>query len=272
MSTSVRIGPSATDKLRTLVRRGTGRRTDWTAYARAYDMLADHNPAYRALIRGLDDFLGTIEPPRRILDIGAGTGNFTEVAARRFPHSEITVVEPDPGMMAVARTRLAGHGAVTFDENLLEDVRVEEPADLVICVHALYVMPGTEDRLREIRGFLRPGGHLYLVDIGRVLDLGDWRRFLFGALAREVGLAKAIVTFWRGREIARQNKAISRAQQEGRYWTHSGEDLARKVEAAGFEVIRQDSVYRGYSDLLVCRAVAEDGGEGRMNERQKGTP
>ena len=133
-------------------------------------------------------------------------------------------------------------------------MNVPESADLVICVHALYTMPKQADRIRDLRNLLRPGGILYLIDLGRFMNVADWRRYLFSHLRKEHGLIGALRIFWRGREIAKQNTAILEAQKQGAYWTHTTEEIEAEVEQAGFEILRQQSVYRGYSDLLVCRA------------------
>jgi len=231
-------------------------RPDWSAYATAYDLLSDHNPAYRALVADFTAFLGSIERPRVIYDIGGGTGNYTEVAARLCPESEVHLMEPDAGMIGHARAKLAAHDNVRYHNIALEDVAAEGAADLVICVHALYAMPGQGQRLDDLRRLLRPGGLLYLIDLGRDMNVGDWRGYLFSHLKKERGLAGALRVFWQGREIAKQNAAIRKAQKSGLYWTHSGAELASAVSDAGFDILRQDSVYRDYSDLLVCRAVS----------------
>ncbi len=227
---------------------------DWSAYAKAYDLLSEYNPAYRALLQDFEAFLATIETPRLIYDVGGGTGNYTKIAARACPDSEIRFVEPDGGMIGLARSKLAGHGNVTYDTRPLEDIDPPGTADLVICVHALYAMPRQEQRLGDLRRLLRPGGWLYLIDLGRYMDVAEWRRYLFSHLKKEYGLPGALRIFWQGREIGKQNKTILEAQTSGIYWTHSGAELASAASEAGFEVLRQQPVYRGYSDLLVCRA------------------
>jgi ubiquinone/menaquinone biosynthesis C-methylase UbiE len=234
----------------------TGRsiRADWSAYATAYDLLSEHNPAYQELLQDFEAFLETIETPRLIYDIGGGTGNYTEVAARACPDSEIHLVEPDVGMSAAAREKLAAFDNIQYEAVAMEDLGVSGTADLLICVHALYAMPDPEQRLREMRRLLRPGGWLYLIDLGRDMDVADWRSYLFSSLKREHGLAGALRVFWQGREIAKQNKTILKAQREGSYWTHTAAELATAVTAAGFEIERRASVYRDYSDLVVCRA------------------
>jgi len=229
-------------------------RVDWSSYAAAYDLLSEHNPEYQALLRDFEAFLATITTPRLIYDIGGGTGNYTEIAARACPGSEIRFVEPDAGMSGAARAKLALHADVCYGSLPLEDIDAPATADLVICVHALYAMPAPEQRLGDLRRLLRSGGWLYLIDIGRVIDVADWRSYLFSSLKQKLGLAGALRVLWQGREIAKQNKAISKAQKKGVYWKHSETEIASAVAAAGFEIVRQRSVYRGYSDLLVCRA------------------
>lgn len=230
-------------------------RADWSAYATAYDLLSEHNPAYQALLHDFESFLSTIDTPRVIHDIGSGTGNYTEIAARRFPDSEIHLLEPDAGMVGVARAKLAAHDNITFHTRALEGFEPGNPADLVVCVHALYAMPNQAQRLHDLRRLVRPGGWLYLVDLGRHMNVADWRGYLFSHLKTKLGLARALRVFWQGRQIAKQNATILRAQKQGTYWTHSEAEFASDVAAAGFEIYRQQSVYRGYSDLLVCRAV-----------------
>lgn len=51
-------------------------------------------------------FLDAIPPPRRVLLAGEGHGRFLSACAKRFPESEIVVVESSAGMIDVARARL----------------------------------------------------------------------------------------------------------------------------------------------------------------------
>ncbi|MGI3186822.1 class I SAM-dependent methyltransferase [Nioella aestuarii] len=233
----------------------TPARTNWSAYATAYDLLSEHNPAYQALLSEFEGFLKTIEAPALIYDIGGGTGNYTEIAARICPESEIKLVEPDVGMLGVAKAKLSARDNVEYDSSTLEDFDAPGTADLIVCVHALYAMPSQGKRLKDLRRLLRPGGLLYLVDLGRYMNVADWRSYLFAHLKKEHGLLGALRIFWQGREIAKQNKSILEAQKKGVYWTHTEAEIASAVTEAGFDIIKQDSVYRDYSDLLVCRAV-----------------
>ncbi|MGJ8612452.1 MAG: class I SAM-dependent methyltransferase, partial [Octadecabacter sp.] len=123
--------------------------TDWSAYATAYDLLSEHNPEYQAILQDFETFLATIDPPQVIYDIGGGTGNYTEISARTFPDRNVRLVEPDAGMIAAAKAKLAAHGNITYDNLSLEDFDAPGTADLVSCVHAIYAMPAPEQRLMD---------------------------------------------------------------------------------------------------------------------------
>lgn len=230
--------------------------TDWSAYAATYDMLSDFNPAYRDLLAEFEGIASGIKTPEVIYDIGGGTGNYTQIAAEKFPASSVYLVEPDQGMRRRARDKLSACQNVSYIGSSLEEFEAPQPADLVICVHALYAMPAPQERLGDLRQLLRPGGILFLIDLGRVLNVAEWRSYLFGQMVKDLGVVKACRVLWQGREIAKQNKAIAKAQQEGVYWTHSGPEMSSFAKEAGFDVLKQKSVYRGYSDLLLCRAVS----------------
>jgi SAM-dependent methyltransferase len=45
------------------------------------------------------------DSPRRVLDLGCGTGNATFLVARRFPEAEVVGVDLSPGMVAEARRK-----------------------------------------------------------------------------------------------------------------------------------------------------------------------
>ena len=228
---------------------------DWSAYATAYDLMSDHNPAYQALLQDFERFIKTIDAPGVIYDIGGGTGNYTEIAARTCPQAKIILAEPDVAMIQSAKAKLQIYNNVDYQNVALQDLAASGSADLVTCVHALYAMPDQEQRLRDLRRLIRPGGHLYLIDLGRYMNVADWRSYLFAALRKEHGITEALKIFWRGRQVAKQNSAIYKAQKERIYWTHTEAEIAAAAKVAGFDIIRQQSVYRGYSDLLVCRAM-----------------
>ena len=56
-------------------------------------------------------------PPRRVLDLGTGTGKAARVVAKRFPDAEVVGVDLAPEMVEEARRLLPGElaGRVRFE-------------------------------------------------------------------------------------------------------------------------------------------------------------
>lgn len=130
------------------------RASSFGAEAAAY---AEHRPDYP-----VDGVRWTLEPvlpapdaALDVLDLGAGTGKLT--ASLIALGHRVTAVEPDPGMLAVLRTRLPSVTAVAggAEEIPLPDASV----DAVVVGQALHWFD--QDRaLPEIARVLRPGGVL----------------------------------------------------------------------------------------------------------------
>lgn len=66
--------------------------------------------------------------PRRVLDIGCGPGNSTELLAARFPQAEIVGIDSSPEMIAAARKRLPEADFVVAD---IEDYAPAHPFDVI---------------------------------------------------------------------------------------------------------------------------------------------
>jgi ubiquinone/menaquinone biosynthesis C-methylase UbiE len=79
----------------------------WNRMAGSWD--ANESPGRtQALLAALDQ----IGEPKRILEIGTGTGSGAAVLKSRFPRAEITGVDLSPEMVRIAQTKVAG---VTFE-------------------------------------------------------------------------------------------------------------------------------------------------------------
>jgi ubiquinone/menaquinone biosynthesis C-methylase UbiE len=110
------------------------------------------------------------EAPRRILDIGCGTGYLLRLLAARFPDAtELVGVDPAPRMIDTAR-------ATTTDDRLSFSIGAAEhlPApddrfDLAVSTTSFDHWSDQQAGLGECFRTIRPGGRLVLVDQFSVL-------------------------------------------------------------------------------------------------------
>jgi trans-aconitate 2-methyltransferase len=109
--------------------------------------------------RAARDLLAAVPPgaPRRVVDMGCGPGNSTELLRTRFPEAEIIGLDSSPAMLEEARGRLPG---VAF---ALADASTWTPApdvDLVFANAIYQWVPHHLEQLPRVLAALRPGAAL----------------------------------------------------------------------------------------------------------------
>lgn len=81
--------------------------------------------------------MANLMPVMKLGDFGAGTGNFSTLAARMVPGLRVVHVDADPGMNEVARQKARSDAWEIREENL-EELQIEPgKLDAVVSVHAL---------------------------------------------------------------------------------------------------------------------------------------
>ncbi|MGH3102483.1 MAG: class I SAM-dependent methyltransferase [Gaiellaceae bacterium] len=135
---------------------------------------------------------------RRVLDVGAGVGTFTALAADAG--AAVTAVEPDPVLIAELERRAGARSNVEIVQGVAQDVQASGDFDSLLCFNVLEHVHDDAAALRSFREQLAPGGRLLL--------LVPAHPTLIGAYDRRVG-------------------------HERRY---AKAPLARLLEAAGYDV------------------------------------
>ncbi|MEP7297157.1 MAG: trans-aconitate 2-methyltransferase [Burkholderiales bacterium] len=98
-----------------------------------------------------------LEDPKRIVDLGCGPGNSTELLVERFPNAQVIGTDNSEAMLAGARKRLP---ACTFE---LSDIAQWQPAvapDLIYANAALQWVGDHAALLPRLFNCLAPGGTL----------------------------------------------------------------------------------------------------------------
>lgn len=95
----------------------------------------------------------------RVLDVGAGTGYYTTILARRG--ARVTALEPSPEMRRSLVSRLAAAGVTGVeprDGRFPADLGVDGPFDGALSIGALNYVARLDQALAGLREVLRPGG------------------------------------------------------------------------------------------------------------------
>jgi trans-aconitate 2-methyltransferase len=98
-----------------------------------------------------------LDAPRRVVDLGCGPGNATELLIARFPRAEVIGVDSSPDMLRQARQRLPRNRFVEAD---LSAWAPEDGTDLLFGNAVFHWVPDHPNVLRRLLQALGPGGVL----------------------------------------------------------------------------------------------------------------
>lgn len=113
-----------------------------------------------------------LESPLRVVDLGCGPGNSTELLQRRYGGARIVGTDTSQAMLAAARERLPG---VAFEQSDIGDWSPAGLVDLVYADASLQWVPDHERLFPRLLSALAPGGApelqpLYLAEFQRRVD------------------------------------------------------------------------------------------------------
>lgn len=168
----------------------------FSAAAQTYDQAAHiQRGVAERLLMGMA-FLGN---PRRVLDIGCGTGHLTRRMAQTWPRADVIGIDHAPGMIAEAQRQ--NHGAdrpryVCADATRFSS---DTPFDLLVSSSTLHWIQPLAPALLSLAGQLQPGGSFAfaLMLHGTLRELHQIRRLVSPDLtpAQEMPEPDAFVEF-----------------------------------------------------------------------------
>jgi tRNA (cmo5U34)-methyltransferase len=128
---------------------------------------ADYTALRRRLVPAYDAFYGAVvdglslmpAPPRRVLDLGAGTGLLSETVLAAHPDASIELLDASEPMLAEARDRLGPNVAAIHVADM-DGALPDGPFDAVVSALAIHHLDDAAKRrlFSRVRERLAPGG------------------------------------------------------------------------------------------------------------------
>lgn len=153
----------------------------------------EYDQTIRRFIPGYGQMLATLADrvlsgaPKRVLDLGSGTGAVAAVLLARSDTVEVELLDADPEMLARARERLAGYGTrARFRVGSFSDPLPEvEAVTASLALHHIPTLVEKEALYRRVQAALPPGGVFVNGDTtlpphepGRTEAFGSWASHL----------------------------------------------------------------------------------------------
>lgn len=126
-----------------------------------------------------------------VADIGAGTGYFTVRLAKAAGKVFAVDIEESMVKYTTQRAEKAGLKNVTGVVAAADSANLPEAVDLILVVDTFHHIPAREAYFRKLRGSLKPGGRLAIIDWLPNGPMGPPPMFRFSAKQIEEQLAKA---------------------------------------------------------------------------------
>ncbi len=128
-------------------------RRRFSSAARDYDAAS---PMQATVAENVMDLVPSAMAPRRVLDVGCGTGRLLMLARARWPQAHLAGLDVAEGMIAQARQRFPDLQWVTGDATQYSD----DPYDLVLSSSALHWLRPFDQGLAHVMSLIQPGGFL----------------------------------------------------------------------------------------------------------------
>jgi ubiquinone/menaquinone biosynthesis C-methylase UbiE len=116
-----------------------------------------------------------IEPGQQVLDLGCGTGTLAIMMKRSNPAAQITGLDADEQILAMAGIKAEQAGVnIRLDHGLACELPYPDRSfDIVVSSFVIHHLTSTDKvrAFREVRRVLQPGGWFHILDFGRPVDL-----------------------------------------------------------------------------------------------------
>ena len=125
--------------------------------AKTYDKFA---VVQRHMASMLESFIGGSDEMLSILEIGSGTGIFTECLLGKFPNSQIQLLDISEEMLDYSRKKFKKYENLEYFLGDAEEYKFNKKYDLIVSNASFQWFNDLEKSLEKLRDFLKPNGQL----------------------------------------------------------------------------------------------------------------
>lgn len=162
-------------------------------------------PCFDDFYQGTTDFIAAnIREPKRILDLGAGTGLLTCYWHQRYPNAAYVLVDVADEMLKIAHKRFGAARNISYEVRNYQSSLPEGPFDVVVSALSIHHL---EDRdkaqlFARIREQLSPGGVFINYDqfCAAQPEMDRWFTTYWEGQLMRSGLTEEDIALWRERQ------------------------------------------------------------------------
>jgi SAM-dependent methyltransferase len=219
----------------------------WSLYAVSYDIVLSEFTPYQNLLQEV--LKGIPSGARRVLEIGAGTGNVTRLLLQR--DYSVTALENNPTMLEkMSEKKLASTGRLTIIVDSVENVDLSEERafDAVVAVNVVYALEDPYACFRKVAQSLKRTGMFVFSTTYSETSLNP----LLAAIEREL---RDHGTFKQKEEHYRRLVDINNDIEYTIAKRYSREDYVGWLEQAGFEITYNAPSYKDALIVIHARKI-----------------
>ncbi len=108
----------------------------------------------------LESFIDGSDEMLNILEIGSGTGIFTECLLKKFPNSKIHLLDISEEMLDYSRRKFKKHKNLEYFLGDAEEYKFNKKYDLIVSNASFQWFNDLEKSLEKLKYFLKPNGQL----------------------------------------------------------------------------------------------------------------
>ncbi len=125
-------------------------------------------PYYPTMLEGVLGYLPADFRPHKVLDLGCGNGNLTQLVRQIYPDARIVLLDASREMLEMCKFRFAGQPIEDFILSYFQDAKLPaQTFNLVTGALAIHHLEGEEKQslFRKVYESLTPGGFFSMTDL-----------------------------------------------------------------------------------------------------------